>query len=85
LNRPRALVQRHDAQGRIRLVAEMDPPVLRAEDAAGRTFTGAGAVGRVLRELGGVWGVLGAVYLVAPIGWLADRYYARVARRRAWW
>jgi predicted DCC family thiol-disulfide oxidoreductase YuxK len=45
----------------------------------------AAAVNRVLRELGRVWRVLGALYLVPPIGWLEDRYYARVARRRAWW
>jgi predicted DCC family thiol-disulfide oxidoreductase YuxK len=63
----------------------MDPPVLKAQDAGGRTFTGAEAVNRVLRELGGVWGVLGSLYLVPPIGWLEDRYYARVALRRAWW
>ena len=62
----------------------MDPPALRAEEAGGRVFEGAAAVNRVLRELGGAWRVLGSLYLVAPIGWLEDRYYARVARRRAW-
>jgi predicted DCC family thiol-disulfide oxidoreductase YuxK len=71
--------------GRIRLVGEPDPPALRAEDAGGGSFTGAAAVNRVLRELGGGWRVLGALYLVPPVGWLEDRYYARVARRRAWW
>jgi hypothetical protein len=29
--------------------------------------------------------VLGSLYLLAPIGWAEDRYYARLARRRAWW
>jgi predicted DCC family thiol-disulfide oxidoreductase YuxK len=63
----------------------MDPPLLKAEDAGGRTFTGAGAANRVLRELGGLWRVLGSLYLVPPVGWVEDRYYSRVARRRAWW
>ena len=45
---------------------------------------GAAAANRVLRELGGLWRVLGSLYLVPPIGWLEDRYYSRVARRRAW-
>ena len=63
----------------------MDPPLLKAEEPGGRTFTGAAAANRVLRELGGLWRMLGSLYLVPPIGWLEDRYYARVARHRAWW
>ena len=63
----------------------MDPPALTAQEPDGRTFTGASAVNRVLRELGGGWRVLGSLYLIPPVGWLEDRYYARVARRRAWW
>ena len=51
----------------------------------GRAFLGAAAVNRVLRELGGFWAVAGALYLVPPVGWMEDRYYSRVARRRAWW
>ena len=66
-------------------MAEIDPPVLRAEDPGGRTFTGAAAVNRMLRELGGFWSILGSLYLMPPIGWVEDRYYARVARKRAWW
>jgi predicted DCC family thiol-disulfide oxidoreductase YuxK len=54
-------------------------------EAGGRAYLAAGAVNRVLRELGGTWRMLGSLYLVPPIGWLEDRYYARVARRRAWW
>ena len=46
---------------------------------------GAAAANRVLRELGGFWALAGALYLLPPVGWLEDRYYARVARRRAWW
>lgn len=59
--------------------------MLEATEAGGRRFTGAAAVNRVLRELGGPWRLLGALYLVPPLGRLEDRYYARVARRRAWW
>jgi predicted DCC family thiol-disulfide oxidoreductase YuxK len=59
--------------------------VLEAIELDGRRFVGAAAVNRVLRELGGIWRLIGSLYLVPPIGWLEDRYYARVARRRAWW
>ena len=59
--------------------------MLRAEEPEGaRAFEAAAAVNRVLRELGGMWGAVGALYLVPPIAWLEDRYYAHVARRRAW-
>jgi predicted DCC family thiol-disulfide oxidoreductase YuxK len=51
----------------------------------GRKFEGAGAVSRTLRELGGVWAVLGSFYFVPPLRWLEDAYYRRVSRRRAWW
>jgi predicted DCC family thiol-disulfide oxidoreductase YuxK len=56
-----------------------------AIDSAGRTFEGAAAINRVLRELGGWWRRLALLYAVPPIGWVEDRYYARVARRRRWW
>ena len=48
-------------------------------------FEGAAGISRVLRELGGGWKVLGSLYLVPPVGWVEDRYYKRVARRRRWW
>jgi predicted DCC family thiol-disulfide oxidoreductase YuxK len=51
----------------------------------GRRFEGAAAINRVLGELGGVWALVGSMYLISPVGWLEDRYYARVARRRRWW
>jgi predicted DCC family thiol-disulfide oxidoreductase YuxK len=51
----------------------------------GRKFEGAAAINRVARELGGGWRVLGSLYGVPPLRWVEDRYYARVARRRAWW
>ena len=56
-----------------------------AVEASGRKFEGAAAINRVLRELGGPWRLLGSLYLVAPFAWVEDRYYGRVAKRRAWW
>jgi predicted DCC family thiol-disulfide oxidoreductase YuxK len=56
-----------------------------AVEPGGAKFEGAAAVNRVLRELGGTWRGLGSLYLAPPIGWVEDRYYARVAHRRAWW
>jgi len=56
-----------------------------ATEPNGGQYTGAAGVNRVLRELGGVWRLLGSLYLIPPIGWIEDRYYVRVSRRRAWW
>ena len=56
-----------------------------AVESGGRKFEGAAAINRVLRELGGVWRLLGSLYLMPPLGWVEDRYYGRVARKRAWW
>jgi predicted DCC family thiol-disulfide oxidoreductase YuxK len=56
-----------------------------AVEAGGRKFEGAAAINRVLRELGAGWSLFGSLYAVPPIRWLEDRYYRRVARRRAWW
>jgi predicted DCC family thiol-disulfide oxidoreductase YuxK len=92
-------VKRHDARDRISALPNQEPGLVerlgltRAEvDRAAWTvepgrarFEGAAAVNRVLRELGGPWRALGSLYLAPPIGWVEDRYYARVARRRAWW
>jgi len=69
----------------VQLVGVADAPALEAGEPGGRRYARAAAANRVLRELGGVWRVLGSLYLVPPIGWVEDRYYARVARRRAWW
>jgi predicted DCC family thiol-disulfide oxidoreductase YuxK len=60
-------------------------PALRAVEPGGGSFEGAAAANRVMRELGGFWGAVGRLYEVPPLGWLEGRYYARVARRRAWW
>jgi predicted DCC family thiol-disulfide oxidoreductase YuxK len=56
-----------------------------AVEPGGAKFEGAAGINRVLRELGTGWSVLGGLYGVAPIRWVEDRYYGRVARRRAWW
>jgi predicted DCC family thiol-disulfide oxidoreductase YuxK len=56
-----------------------------AVESDGRKFEGAAAINRVLRELGGVWALVASLYQVPPVRWVEDRYYARVAKRRAWW
>jgi predicted DCC family thiol-disulfide oxidoreductase YuxK len=56
-----------------------------AVETGGRRFEGAAAISRVLRELGGVWAVVGSFYFFPPFRWLEDAYYQRVSRRRAWW
>ena len=92
-------VRRRDRGGRIEVWPNQEPRLIerlglsRAEvqraawavEAEGRRFEGAAAINRVLRELGGGWALLAALYRVRPFRWVEDRYYARVARRRAWW
>jgi predicted DCC family thiol-disulfide oxidoreductase YuxK len=56
-----------------------------AVEPGGRRFEGAAAINRVLRELGGGWSLAASPYGAPPIRWLENRYYKRVARRRAWW
>lgn len=91
-------VERHDPGRRVSVKANQEPGVTEAlgltrqevdraswaVERGGRRFEGAAAISRVLRELGGAWRALGALYLVAPVGRLEDRYYRRVARRRSW-
>jgi predicted DCC family thiol-disulfide oxidoreductase YuxK len=55
-----------------------------AVEASGRRFEGAAALNRVLRELGGVWALLGHLYDVPPIASLENHYYKRVALKRSW-
>jgi predicted DCC family thiol-disulfide oxidoreductase YuxK len=92
-------VRRRDRRGRIDVRASQEPGLIervglsRAEveraswavDTGGRKFEGAAAINRTLRELGGGWAALSSLYGVPPLRWVEDRYYARVARRRAWW
>ena len=56
-----------------------------AVEPGGRRFEGAAAINRVLEKLGGGLGLVAATYRLPLVGWLERRYYARVARRRAWW
>ena len=92
-------VERQDRRGRVSVRANQEAGLIEslgltreevgraawAVEANGRKFAGAAAINRVLRELGGGWSVLGSLYLIAPFRWVEDRYYGRVARRRAWW
>jgi predicted DCC family thiol-disulfide oxidoreductase YuxK len=91
-------VKDHDRRGRLVARPNQEPGLIeslgltRAEvDRAswavenGGRFEGAAGINRVLRELGGGWRLLGSLYLVPPLGWVEDRYYKRVARRRRWW
>jgi predicted DCC family thiol-disulfide oxidoreductase YuxK len=91
-------VERHDRLGRVAVKPNQEPGLIESlgltreevERASWvvegeRRFEGAAGISRVLRELGGVWRVLGSLYLAAPFEWLEDRYYRRVARRRSWW
>jgi predicted DCC family thiol-disulfide oxidoreductase YuxK len=92
-------VKRRDRHGRVSVRPNQEAGVMErlgltreeveraswAVEPGGRKFEGAAGINRVLSEFGGGWPVLGWLYRVAPLGWLEDRYYARVARRRAWW
>lgn len=86
--RGRVVVRANQEAGLIESVGLTREEVDRAAwavEAGGRKFEGAAAINRVLRELGGGWRVLGSLYLVPLFRWVEDRYYTRVARRRAWW
>jgi predicted DCC family thiol-disulfide oxidoreductase YuxK len=56
-----------------------------AVEPGGNKFEGAAGINRALKELGGGWAVLAALYRLPAIRWVENKYYARVARRRAWW
>ena len=91
-------VERHDHRGRVSARPNQEPGLIEslgltreqvdraswAVEKGGR-FEGAAGISRVMRELGGGWRVVGSLYLVPPIGWVEDKYYGRVARRRSWW
>jgi predicted DCC family thiol-disulfide oxidoreductase YuxK len=92
-------VERQDRRGRISVRANQEAGLIEslgltreevgraawAVEEGGARFEGAAAINRVLRELGGGWALLGSLYLVPPVKWVENRYYARVARRRAGW
>jgi predicted DCC family thiol-disulfide oxidoreductase YuxK len=56
-----------------------------AVEPGGKKFEGAAAINRVLKELGGGWAGLAALYRLPPIRWVENAYYRRVARKRSWW
>ncbi|HEY2597802.1 MAG TPA: DCC1-like thiol-disulfide oxidoreductase family protein [Candidatus Dormibacteraeota bacterium] len=92
-------VERRDRSGRVSVRRNGEPGLIESQglsraqvdraawavEAGGRKFEGAAAVNRVLRDLGGGWRLLASLYWVPPLRWVEDRYYRRVARRRAWW
>jgi predicted DCC family thiol-disulfide oxidoreductase YuxK len=91
-------VRRHDRGGRVVVKPNQEAGLIeslgltreevdRASWAVvgGARLEGAAGISRVLRDLGGMWRVVGSLYLVPGVGWLEDRYYRRVARRRTWW
>jgi len=55
----------------------------------GNKHAGAAATNRILRELGGVWSLISALYFFSPFRWIEDRAYEWVAAHRRqlarWW
>jgi len=85
----RVLVLRSQVPGLVeqyRLTRAQTDRALWVVDSSGSSFSGAGAVNRVLAELGGPWSCLAGVYRFAPIRWAEDRAYGWVAdnRSRLW-
>ena len=92
-------LERRDRRGRVTVRANQEAGLIEslgltreavglaawAVEPGGRKFGGAAAINRVLRELGGGWALLGSLYGVPPLRWVEDRYYGRVAQKRAWW
>jgi predicted DCC family thiol-disulfide oxidoreductase YuxK len=92
-------VERRDRRGRISVRPNQEPGLIEslgltrrevdraswAVEPGGAKFEGAAGINRVIGELGGGWAVAAALYRLAPIRWIEDRYYGRVARRRALW
>ena len=68
--------------------AEVDGAVW-AIDETGRKWRGAAATNRILRELGGVWAFVSALYLFPLVRWIEDELYEWVAAHRGqlarWW
>ncbi len=89
-------IERHDASGRVRQLPNQAAGLLeltgltRAEvdreawafDRAGRSWGGAAAINRALRELGGPWRLLSLAYALPLVGWCEDAGYRLFARHR---
>ena len=90
-------VRRRDRAGRVLVVANQKSGVIerygltRAEvdraawtvDADGRKLAGAAAANRVLRELGGGWRLIGALYGPRPVAAVEDAIYGWFAPNRS--
>jgi len=48
----------------------------------GQRVSGARAVFQVMRELSGIWGLVGKVFSIPPFYWLAEPFYRLFARHR---
>jgi predicted DCC family thiol-disulfide oxidoreductase YuxK len=91
-------VRRRDRAGRVLVVASQKPGALgrfgltRAEadraawaiDRDGSRLEGAAAVNRVLREIGGPWATLAAVYRLKPAGAMEEDMYRWFVGHRSW-
>jgi predicted DCC family thiol-disulfide oxidoreductase YuxK len=85
--RGRVLVRANQEEGLVERLGLTREQVARASwavEPGGRKLEGAAGINRVLRELGGGWGWFAVLYQLPLVRWVEDRYYARVARRRAW-
>lgn len=93
----RRWMEQHDTRRRLRFVAyqsselEDAAPGVAREDArrslifirpGGHTFSGARAVFEAMRQLGGFWGVMGAVMSWPPLSLAAEPFYRLFARHR---
>jgi predicted DCC family thiol-disulfide oxidoreductase YuxK len=52
--------------------------------ADGTRWRGAAAANQILREIGGGWAWLAAVYRFAPVRWIEDCAYRWAAEHRTW-
>jgi predicted DCC family thiol-disulfide oxidoreductase YuxK len=52
--------------------------------ADGTRWSGAAAINQVLRELGGGWAGLAALYRLAAFRWLEEHAYGWIAAHRTW-
>jgi predicted DCC family thiol-disulfide oxidoreductase YuxK len=91
-------VRRRDRTGRVLVIANQKPGTLArfglssaeaqraawAVDRGGRRLEGAAAVNRVLREIGGPWATLAAVYRLKPAAPVEEAVYRWFARHRSW-
>jgi Uncharacterized protein conserved in bacteria len=91
-------VEKRDQRGRVAVRPNQEAGLLKrlglsreevaraswAVEPGGGRFEGAAGINRALRELGGGWSAVAMLYGAAPIRWMENRYYGRVARRRAW-